>query len=234
MTPGVDEPVDLAGHTKTQPIIWTVVDDGAARPGDLSGLCVPDGLDRNEIRFGWIYHFVGRTLDGTLVPDKVVCVPFSDKAHPPSPPQPPRLPTIEEVWRHAQLPTPTVGLDPASRGITGLDTRIWTTTGTTLAISATLDGYTISGTATVTAYTVQVDGGPVVLAPTGGDADDPIAHHVFETTGRHKVRIGVVWHGVATFTGPDLTSPVTLSIGDATITATRTYTVREVRSVLQP
>jgi hypothetical protein len=233
-TPGVDAPVDLHGSTATQPIVWTVVDEGAASPGDLSHLCLAGPFDPKNPPFGWMYHLIGRALDGTLVPDKLVCVPFTNPAQRPPPPPPPVLPTIEEVWRHAHLPTPVVGLDPATRGITGLDTRIWTETGTSLSINASLDGYTITGTATVTGYRVQVDDEPATRTSTSGSASDPIAHHIFETKGTHQVRIGVLWHGVATFSGPALVSPVTISIGDATITATRTYTVNEVRSVLQP
>jgi len=233
-TPGVDSPVDVNGSTATQPIVWTVVDDGPASSGDLSHLCLAGPFDPEHPAFGWMYHLIGRALDGTLVPDKLVCVPFTNPAQQPPPPPPPVLPTIEEVWRHANLPTPVIGLDPATRGITGLDTRIWTESGTTLGISATLDGYAITGTATVIGYLVQVDDEPPIRATTGGSASSPIAHHIFETKGTHSVRIGVLWHGVATFSGPDLASPVTISIGDATITATRSYTVNEIRSVLQP
>jgi hypothetical protein len=181
-----------------------------------------------------MYHLIGRALDGTLIPDRLICVPFTNRTQPPPPPPPPVLPTIEEVWRHAHLPTPVVGLDPASRGITGLDTRIWTETGTSLTIGASLDGYTITGTATVTGYLVQVDDEPATRTSTSGSASNPIAHYMFETKGKHQVRVGVLWHGVATFTGPALIAPVTISLGDATITATRAYTVNEVRGVLQP
>jgi hypothetical protein len=233
-TPGFDAPVDLAGGTSTQPVIWTVVDVGPVRPGDLSGLCAVEGADGEGPGFGWLYRFLGRTHDGTLVADRLVCIPFAEPGVQPPPPLPPRLPTIEEIWRRAQLPTPRVGLDPATRGITGLDTRIWTETPTSLGITAALDGYSITGTATVTGYTVQVDDGPTRPAATSGTAGDPIAHHVFETKGEHQVRIGVVWHGTATFTGPGLLGPLTINIGDATVTAARAYRVNEIRSVLQP
>ena len=44
-TPGVDSPVDLKGSTATQPIVWTVVDEGPASPGDLSHLCLAGPFD---------------------------------------------------------------------------------------------------------------------------------------------------------------------------------------------
>ena len=145
----------------------------------------------------------------------------------------PELPTIEAIWRESHLPEPSIGLDPATRGITGLDTRIWTETGNHLVIAATLNGYRISGTADVTGYRVQVDDGPAVTTDAAGSNGDPIAHHVFETKGTHTLHVSVVWHGVATFDGPGLTTPVTATIGDATITTTQTYPVHEVRAVLQ-
>ena len=63
-----------------------------------------------------------------------------------------------------------------------------------------------------------------------GSNGDPIAHHVFETKGTHTLHVSVAWHGVATFDGPGLTTPVTVTIGDATITTTQTYPVHEVRA----
>ena len=86
----------------------------------------------------------------------------------------------------------------------------------------------------MTGYVVQVDDEPAITHLHERQPSDPIAHYTFETKGKHQVRVSVLWHGVATFTGRALVSPVTISIGDATITATRTYTVNEVRGVLQP
>ncbi len=231
--PGSDAPVDVNGGGHTQPpIFWTTIDTNGDDPGDISRLCNADPSAPQPV-YGVNFLQVAYDSNGKLLDTRVICLPIVD-GHPPAPPPPPVLPTLEEVWRSAQLPTPLIGIDPAKRGITGLDTRIWTETGNTVTITASLDGYSVSGTATVVGYLVQVDDGATTKTDTAGGPDNPIAHHLFETKGDHKVSIGVIWHGVATFDGPDLVHPLTVGIGDATITATLTYPVSEVRSVLQP
>ena len=232
--PGVSSPIDVHGHSATPPIVWTVVGDDHPRAGDLSALCAPGPIDPTNPVFGVTYRLIGRTLDGQVVGEQIVCVPIVDPTAPRPPPPVPQLPTIEAIWRESHLPEPLIGLDPATRGITGLDTRIWTETGNHLVIAATLNGYRIRGTADVTGYQVQVDDDPTVTTDAAGSNGDPIAHHVFETKGTHTLHVSVVWHGVATFDGPGLTTPVTVTIGDATITTTQTYPVHEVRAVLQP
>ncbi len=93
-------------------------------------------------------------------------------------------------------------------------------------MGAEVRGYRIVGTATLAATTISVDGA----------SPEPINdnHYTFETKGNHTITVATVWNGTATLTGPDLLAPINLGdIGTATITATRTYPVHEVRSVLQ-
>ncbi len=233
-TGGSDSPVDINGGGHTQiPLIWTTYAPDPSGPGDISQLCLLNP-GQTPPEFGaWFRQIAIDPQTGNVIVDRVFCLPLID-GHAPPPPPPPSLPTLEEVWRSAQLPTPAVGIDPAKRGITGLDTRIWTETGNTLSISVSLDGYSVTGTATVVGYVVQVDDDTATKTDTAGGPNNPIAHHIFETKGDHKVRVAVIWHGVATFDGPDLEHPITVGIGDATVTATLTYPVNEVRSVLQP
>ena len=47
-----------------------------------------------------------------------------------------------------------------------------------------------------------------------------------------RVTVAVVWHGVDTFTGPGVPAGITADIGRATVAATRTYRVDEVRAVI--
>ncbi len=190
--------------------------------GSLAGWCVVPGNPRG----GSEYHIVGTAPNGAVVADYRVCVPIQPVGVAPTValPQPP---TLAETWRAARLPAPTILTDPATRGITGLDTRIWTTGPNTKTIAAAIRGYRIVGTATLDHYTISVDGGPTRDAGSG--------HYTFETKGPHTISIGAVWRATATLTGPDLIAPVVLpDIGTATLTTTRAYAVNEIRSVLQP
>jgi hypothetical protein len=190
--------------------------------GSLAGWCAVPG---NPLG-GTEYHIVGTAPNGAIVADYRACVPIQPTGGGPTValPQPP---TLAETWRAARLPTPTILTDPATRGITGLDTRIWTTGPNTKTIAAAIRGYRIVGTATLDHYTISVDGGPAQDAGSG--------HYTFETKGAHTIAIGAAWHATATLTGPDLVAPVVLpDIGTATLTNTRSYPVNEIRSVLQP
>lgn len=213
-----------ANGAATRPVsfvAYRIIPEKAA-VGSLAGWCVVPGHPLG----GAEYHIVGTAPDGQVVADYRVCVPIQPAGGAPTValPQPP---TLAETWRAAHLPAPAVLTDPAARGITGLDTRIWTTGAHTASIAAAVRGYRIVGTATLDHYTISVDGGPVQDAGSG--------HYTFETKGRHTIAIGAVWHATATLTGPDLIAPVVLpDIGTATITTTRTYPVNEVRAVLQP
>jgi hypothetical protein len=208
-------------------VSWSV-DPIAAQTGSLNGLCiVPGGTGVGA--FGFEYHLVGRDAAGNIVDDRFVCVAFVNGDPRQRPPQPavPAIPTFGEAWNSVQLPPPAVTLDPARRGITGLDTRISTAGPATVGIAATIRGYTITGIATLDHYTISVDGGPATYASNG--------HYTFETKGDHIIAISAIWHGVATISGPDLSGAIpAVDLGDATITSTRTYPVNEIRSVLQP
>ncbi len=221
-----------AGDDRARPVVrydvsWSV-DPVAAQTGSLNGLCLVPGAS-GAAAFGFEFHLVGRDPSGKIVDDRFVCVAFvggDATQRPPSPPVP-AVPTFGEAWNSAQLPPPSVTLDPARRGITGLDTRISTDGPSTVVIGATIRGYTITGTATLDHYTISVDGHPAIDAAQG--------HYLFETKGNHTIAVSAIWHGVANISGPDL--PGTLAVvdlGDATITSTRTYPVNEIRSVLQP
>jgi hypothetical protein len=241
---GGDVSVDIAvaapgsgtGHSgdgASQPLVRYLVsysvDTTPARTGSLDGLCVLRGNTAQQPIFGFLYHLVGRDATGRIVDDRFECVAFvnGDATHRPPEPPVPAVPTFGEAWNRAGLPAPAVTLDPATRGITGLDTRISTDGPTAVTIAATIRGYTITGTATLDHYEISVDGGPPIDAGTG--------HYTFETKGTHTIAISAVWRGTATITGPGLPAALPLvDLGRATITSTRTYPVNEIRSVLQP
>ncbi len=223
-TPGIDALLELDAHTSTSQIIWDATDSAAGN--GLNGLCAPEPIDDAHPILGALFHLVGRDRQtNEVVYDGWECVPFTDSSRPPKP-SPPQLPTIEEAWRAAQLPTPVVRFDPPARGITGLDTIIDVANAHPVQIRATIRGYTIVGTATPARYTIQVDDDAPIETTT--------AHHTFEYKGRHTIRVGVIWRGVDSLSGGDLKTAITAHIGDASMTATRVYQVNEVRSVLQP
>jgi hypothetical protein len=231
-TGGGDSGDPATAGSASRPLVQYVlswsVDETPAQNGSLNGLCLIGGGTANPT-FGFEYHLVGRDANGTIVDDRFECIAFVNGDTSVRPPAPalPAVPTFGEAWNSVQLPTPTITFDPADHGITGLETRITTGGPTTLTIAATIRGYTITGTATLDHYAISVDGGPPDITDT--------SHYTFETKGTHLVAVSAVWHGVATMTGPDL--PATLpaiDLGEATITATRPYTVNEIRSVLQP
>jgi hypothetical protein len=222
-----------SGDDAARPIVhyavtWSV-DPTPAQIGSLNGLCVLSGGTAQQPIFGFLYHLVGTDPSGAIVDDRFVCVAFTNGDTTVRPPEPavPAVPTFGEAWNRAQLPAPTVTLDPATRGVTGLDTRISTAGPVIVTIAATIRGYTITGTATLDHYEISVDGRAAANAGTG--------HYTFETKGNHTIAISAIWHGTATLTGPDLPGglPV-VDLGTAAITSTRTYPVNEIRSVLQP
>jgi hypothetical protein len=229
--PGTNDPSN-PGKGADRPLVQYVlswsVDETPAQVGSLNGLCLIGGGTANPT-FGFEYHLVGRDANGTIVDDRFECIPFPNGDTSVQPPAPalPAVPTFAEAWNSVHLPAPTISFDPADHGITGLETRISTDGPTTLAITATIRGYTITGTATLDHYTISVDSGPTEVTDS--------TRYTFETKGQHVVAVGAVWRGVATMSGPDLpTSLPAIDLGEATITATRPYTVNEIRSVLQP
>jgi hypothetical protein len=213
-----------AGSTPLVRFSYEVFGPGPASPGNnVAGICAVAGDPNNP---GAQFRIIVTGPDGALLSNSVVCVPFTtvDGAAVPTLPRPP---TLAETWRAADLPEPRVLTDPGTRGITGLETRIWTDGTTRKSIAATIRGFRIVGTALLDRYTISIDGGPAANAPNG--------RYTFETKGAHTIAIGAVWHGTATLTGPGLDAPIFVpDIGTATLATTRTYPVNEIRSVLQP
>lgn len=222
-----------AGDDSARPVVhfdvtWVTAPD-TAPAGDLEGLCAAPGSTPDAPVFGYRYHLIGTDAAGKIVDDEYICVAFTngDPAIRPPIPALPAVPTFGEAWNSAPIPPPVVTLDPATRGITGLDTLISTAGPATVTIAATIRGYTITGTANLDHYAISVDGQPVIDAGAG--------HYTFETKGDHTVAVSAVWHGTAVITGPALAvGRPAIDLGLATVTSTRTYTVHEIRSVLQP
>lgn len=205
--------------------------------GSLENLCDASGTaltDPSGIVFGWIFDVIAYTSDGRVISETHECVPFPDPTdHSTAPPPPPlpEPPTVGEVWRTVALPRPVVGVNPVSRGVTGLATRLWSGGAQTAQVSATIDGFTVTGTARVVEYRFATDEG-YLGAGGPGDETSPAATHGFETKGAHTLSVSSVWRATVTMTGPGVTVPIPIDINVAVLTATVDYPVVEVRSQL--
>jgi len=179
---------------------------------------------------GWVHLLVGRVRgSGDVVTSDIVCLPrdpTSDSA-PPAPPVP-SAPSIEEIWRSVALPPPRVRTDPPARGITGLETRYWIDTAPTATVSVTVDGYTVTGSATVVAMRVDPGDGAAIRVGGPGGPDSPALRHTYETKGRYTLRATTTWRADVRLTGPGIAAATPVDLGVASLTTTRTYQVNEI------
>jgi hypothetical protein len=210
---------------------------GTQTPGSLENLCNASGSPANGaggIVYGWLYRVIAYTVDDRIVSDTHVCVPFpdqNDRSGPPLPPTLPEPPTIGEVWRAIQLPIPVIGVNPVSRGVTGLTTRLWSGGPQTAQVAATIDGFVVTGTARIVEYRYATDEG--YLGASGpGSAQAPAFTHDFATKGPHTLLVSSVWRATVTMTGPGVAVAIPIDINIAVLTATADYPVTEVRSRL--
>lgn len=208
------------------------------RVGDLVNLCNARGLavaDPSEVVFGWLYDIVGYTSDGHVVSDTHECVPFpdpNDRSVPPPPPALPVSPTVGDVWRAIALPRPVVGVNPVSRGVTGLETWLWSGGPRTAQIAVTVGAYRITGIARVVEYRFSTDEGYLGATTSPGDASNPAATHRFVSKGAHSLSVASVWEANVIMIGDGTVQPIPLDIDVAVLTATVDYPVVEVRSRL--
>ncbi len=234
LEPGSSVPID-AHHDRSRSLItYEVQQDPPPANGDLSHLCNASTTPGTVV-FGWLYRLIGRDPSGNVVVDTTICEPVTDPSSGPPPPPPlPHPPTIAAVWSAATLPVPALGVDPATRGITGLPTRLWSGGADTVDLAVSVDGWTVTGVARRVGYVVDTGDGAPAAAASPGDAHHPIATHVYETKGAYDVSAASLWTASATLSGPSLVAPITVDLGRATLTATRVYRVAEIRSVLIP
>jgi hypothetical protein len=231
-------PID-AGSRSLPPLVhYRATPLGSGRLGDLDGLCNATGqpvTDTGQVVFGWLYDVVGYTSDGRIVSDTHECVAFPDPGNQsilPPPPPLPVPPTVGDVWRAVALPRPVVGVNPVRRGVTGLDTWLWSGGPQTAQIAVTLGGYRVTGVARVVGYRFFTDEGYLGTTTSPGDASSPAAKHRFLTKGAHSLSVASVWRATATMIGPGGAVPIPIDIATAVLTATVAYPVVEVRSRL--
>jgi hypothetical protein len=207
------------------------------RPGGLGNVCNAgdSGADPPQVVFGWLYDVVAYTNDGRIISDTHECVPFpdpTDQSQPPPAPALPEPPTVGDVWRAVALPRPVVGANPVRRGVTGLDTRLWSGGGQIAAVAVTIGGVRVTGTARVVGYRFSTDEGYLGESATAGDPSSPAAAHRFATKGAHSLSVSTVWRATVNMTGVGGTAVIPIDMETAVLTVTVAYPVSEVRSRL--
>jgi hypothetical protein len=214
---------------------WTPLAPGPL--GSLENLCNAAGgpvTDPAQVVFGWLYEVVATARGGRVLYVTHECVPFPDPNDRSAPPPPPDLvaPTVGDVWRAVVLPRPVVGANPVSRGVTGLDTWLWSGGPQVAQVAVTIGAFRIAGTARVVGYRFATDEG--FLAATTGPGDDaqPAAIHRFAKKGPHALSVSTVWRATVTLTGPGGVAPVPIDLDTAVLTANVNYPVVEVRTHL--
>ena len=211
--------------------------DGA---GGLSNLCrTPRGPTGPEYALGngwWFDIDLFASADGRFIATiDAVCEPLDPAARDQAPPPPPveQPPTVGELWRSVGLPAPAIGVSPATRGITGLPTWVWVNgAATPVAVSLSLRGYSITGTASVVGYGVFTGDGGWIRRGRAGGPTDPAVTHIYEKTGTYRLGVATLWSAGAVITGPGITFPFTLDLGTALVTSGRDYPVIQIRSRL--
>ena len=94
---------------------------------------------------------------------------------------------------------------------------------TSVAVSVTLDGFTVTGTAQLVGY--EFDFGEALRRrrrPAGSEAQ-PAVRHTYETKGDYTLRVASLWHGEFVMTGPGITTPLPVDLRTAQLTTTRDY-----------
>ena len=233
----VPVPVDAQSSSLPPLVHYVSTPLPGGRAGDLGNLCNAGdtGTDPPQVVFGWVYDVVAYTNDGRVLSDTHVCVAFPDpnnRTVPPPAPDLPVAPTVGDVWRAVDLPRPVLGANPVSRGVTGLETRLWSGGAQTAQIAVTRGGYRVTGVARVVGYRFFTDEGYLGESVSAGAPSLPAAVHRFATKGAHSLSVASVWRATATMTGGGGAVPVPIDIETAVLTVTVNYPVAEVRSRL--
>jgi hypothetical protein len=221
-TPGSD----VNSHEATPATYWSVTllaePSGA---GDANGPCT----DANG-EPGRTYLYILRDAATGVVMDRFTRCVALGAPEPPVEEAPPAPPTQEELLDAAPIPQPAITMSPAGRGLTGLESWFWTSTPATVEASATVRGWTVTGSLTATAWVWHTGDGATYTSNAPGTAEQPAARHVYETKATQALELDVTWTGSYAVSG----FGTTFTVGDLTTTGTATadYPVVEVRGVL--
>ncbi len=227
----VDGRPGVPASSSTLPRPYRIVSTPSYDPTDyLAGLC-PNARGFDGLGWWWTVDVVDRAT-GAIVQSRVTCVPIPGPGTIGSGPVVAQPPHLGDIWQHAPIRPPTLGLSPPNEGVTGLDTRYWSTSPSVVDIDVTLAGWRVRGRAVRRAVAIDPGEGPVQFRPDGGSANHPAAHHVYERHGSYVVQSAALWDATVTLSGHGFTSGRPTSIGTAIVSVSGTYPVVEVRSVL--
>ena len=145
-------------------------------------------------------------------------------------PVPPPPPTAAEIRGLADAPAPEINLAPASRGVTGVPTRLWGADDAGFTVGPlSLRGWSITGSATPTHWTWETGTGESLSSSTAGSSGSPAAIFTYETKGTYAVETSVAYTGNFVVVGPYGVT-INAAVGAITVSGSQSYDVVEVRA----
>lgn len=168
--------------------------DGATAAGPCTA---PNGQP------GMAYRHTLRSLEtGEVLRITFGCVAPGEAGGPPAaPPSPPQPPTFEEIVAATPIPAPEIAANPSGRGLTGIDSWFWAADPGTVDASATLRGWTVSGSLSIGGWVWDTGDGGRYETDGPGTADAPAVEHTYEAKGTWPVSLEVRWSGSYTVSG---------------------------------
>ncbi|HTV12129.1 MAG TPA: hypothetical protein VME20_09725 [Acidimicrobiales bacterium] len=157
----------------------------------------------------------------------------------PKPIPPPDPPSPAAVWGAVPLPEPDIQTNPATYGVTQLQSWFWLgndSQGANDIISVGIDGYAVTVTAHPVAYYWIFGDGTGAVSDTEGSAGgaaNASATHTYTQAGTYPLGVIVAWQGTYMFTGFGVTETVPLGPVDQPEHVVN-YTVQQIRSALLP
>jgi hypothetical protein len=196
-----------------------------AYPGEFAMVCITGGQP------GLQWRRIVTTWDGHVVVDGPVCRPVDPAAAA-------NLPGDAEVAEAVQgsrvWPVPTVGTDPAARGLVAYPFELVCTGDAPIAVGPlTLsDGSTAVGAARVTAVEWMVDGDPVAATSScaGEPGRSPVGY-LWSTAGDKDLAVRLQWIAELTVTSTTGVSEQRV-VGDIVTEAAAGFTVEQVQAVI--
>ena len=197
-------------------------------PNDWGYASCPSGAGSNAVLPVTRYGPGGRPAGSV----SVICpseVTTSTTGLPPPPP-----PSSSQVWAKVPLPASLLEVNPGADGITQLPSWFWAAgAGAPVTVTVDIGEYTVSATASPTAYRWDFGDGAGSTSGRAGSEGDPAVVHTYSRRGTYTVGLEVEYSGTYTFGGPGGSGSSALGqYWEPSVTAS--YTVQEVRSVLVP